>query len=72
MTALLGALVPLLISLLGLYLDKVKADNSAKQDFLKFIQTLNRVSNGAVKMRDDYKKALEELEKKNGNSDLAV
>ena len=60
----IAALLPFLIKIVGMFLDKYVADQEAKEDYLKFVNKLEDKHGVSVRLHKSYQEQRERL--KNG------
>lgn len=51
MLAIIGALIPIALKFVGMWLDKTNANNEAKRSFLQFIDDINKAGLISIEMR---------------------
>ena len=56
-------LISIFLQLLGMYLDKVQADNSVKTAFLKFIDVMEVHKMASVKLHKSYEDQMRRVKK---------
>jgi len=59
--AIIVALLPVLVKLIGMGLDKIQADKEAVKAFLDFVQKMEKKANIPMKLHGSYKDQLEKL-----------
>jgi len=61
LTAILGALIPVILKLVEHFLDKSKAERETIEAFYKFIEKLDKDSTNSVKLKISYDNQLKKL-----------
>ena len=59
--SIIGAVLPVVLKLIALYLDKINADKKAKLAFLNFIKELEPQNASCMRLRKSYESQLEAL-----------